>query len=132
MNSFYKALVVIALFVNQNVRSQGDCDGCYIQFSSNCNFITWRYVESMAWECTPVFGSENHAGWSVLYGAIFNGLVEEGLGTIVHGIDMTEDYWNCLDRLQEQYYSALDSLSWSLDACLRQQYNCGYLLNDKY
>ncbi len=105
---------------NTNIYGQDDgrCDLCLQQFSMNMDELGYQYFYATAWECTPIFGSENEAGLSDIYGYATEGAT--GVGTIFAGLDMMSNYNDCLQGLQQNYYRGIDALTTSLETCFRQ------------
>ena len=129
MKKKYISILVFLFSLNYCMYSQpqGQCDTCFYQYSAHATFLQWQYVHATAYECTPIFGTENPAGLSDIYAVITNGIVSEGAGTIFQGLDLMSDYQDCLRNLEEQFFRGLDALVQTLDNCLR--YNgCGWMV----
>ena len=125
-------LIIASIFLlNNNTAYATSCiSECYQTFSMAADYLSGYYFYATASECTPISGSQSQIGVAdsiaaaELVYSIINGTVTVGTSAITGatilatGLDLANDYWACLDRLQADYYRGLSAIGDSYDSCI--------------
>lgn len=116
-------LLFIIFTANTFAQDEGACDSCIWQYNANQGQLYQQKAWAIAWQCTPVFGTENEAGLSDVYDYATEGA--GGVGAIFTGLDMAFDFWGCVNDIEQEYYRGLDALVGNMENCFRYS-GCHY------